>query len=59
MNGIQLLTFDQRIGFHGINNWETPVEGSPFASAYFCRDILPGDLIVEELHKYAKPIKNN
>jgi len=28
------------------------VEGSPFATAYFCRNILPKDLIIEKLNKY-------
>lgn len=50
-NGIQLLSFDQRIGFHNLNSMVYPIEGSPFASAYFCKDILPRDLIIEELHK--------
>lgn len=55
-NGIQLLSFDQRIGFHNIDNMDSPIEGSPFASAYFCRNILPKDLIIEELNKYEKPL---
>lgn len=54
--GIQLLSFDQRIGYHNIDNMDIPVEGSPFATAYFCRDILPKDLIVEEIKKYNKPL---
>lgn len=56
-NGIQLLAFEQRVGFHKTDNMETPVEGSPFASAYFCRDLLPKDLIIEKLEKYSKPLK--
>lgn len=55
-NGIQLLTFDQRIEFHRIDKMDIPVKGSPFASAYFCRDVLPRDLIVEKLEKYNKPL---
>ncbi len=55
-NGIQLLAFDQRVGFHNIDNLERPVEGTPFASAYFCRNILPKDLIIEQLKKYYKPL---
>lgn len=51
-NGIQLLTFDQRIGFHNDNNMNKTIEGSPFASGYFCRGVLPKDLIVESLKKY-------
>ena len=55
-NGIQLLAFDQRVGFHNVDNLERPVEGTPFASAYFCRNILPKDLIIEQLKKYYKPL---
>ena len=55
-NGIQLLSFDQRIGFHTPKSMTAPVEGSPFASAYFCRDFLPRDLIVERLNKYDRPL---
>ena len=55
-NGIQLLTFDQRIGFHNSNDIINPIEGSPFASAYFCRDLLPRDLIIEHLNKYSEPL---
>lgn len=52
--GIQILSFDQRIGFHSKSNMSFTTEGSPFATAYFCRDILPRDLIVEKLNKYDK-----
>lgn len=55
-NGIQLLIFDQRIGFHNPSNMITTIEGSPFASAYFCRDLLPKDLIIEHLNKYDAPL---
>lgn len=54
--GIQMLAFDSRIGFHNVNHMESPVEGSPFATAYFCKDILPKDLIVEALIKYEKAL---
>lgn len=55
-NGIQLLSFDQRIGFHTSKSMTEPVEGSPFASAYFCRDFLLRDLIVEKLDKYDRAL---
>ena len=55
-NGIQLLTFDQRIGFHSTKDSMNPVEGSPFASAYFCNGFLPRDLIVEELSAFERPL---
>lgn len=51
-NGIQLLSFDQRIGYHNLQSMDKPIEGSPFATAYFCKDILPKDLIIEKLDKY-------
>ena len=55
-NGIQLLAFDQRIEFHDPNNMGTPNKGAPFASAYFCRGVLPNDLILEHLNKYNRPL---
>lgn len=55
-NGIQILAFDQRIGFHDIKHMDAPIEGSPFASAYFCRNVLPRDLIVEKLIKYERSL---
>ena len=58
-NGIQLLAFDQRIGFHNSIDNISPVEGSPFASAYFCRDLLPKDLIIEHLNKYDEALNIN
>lgn len=32
------------------------IKGSPFATAYFCKDLLPRDLIVEELKFYEKSL---
>lgn len=54
--GIQLLSFDKRIAFHSSDSMEEYRKGSSFATAYFCRDILPRDLIVEELKEYRKPL---
>lgn len=56
-NGIQLLAFDARVDFHTNNNFETFTKGNHFASAYFCRDVLPKDLIVEKLYKYERPLR--
>ena len=55
-NGIQILAFSSRIGFHSLHKMDKPKEGSPFASAYFCRDVLPKDLIIENINKYSKPL---
>ena len=56
--GIQILTFDKRIGFHNPENMKEYKKGSSFATAYFCKDVLPKDLIVEELKEYQKALKN-
>lgn len=57
--GLQLLSFDQRIGYHNLNSMDKTVEGSPFATAYFCRNVLPKDLIIEKLGKFDKSLINN
>ena len=56
VKGIQLLSFDARIGFHNVDSMDKTIEGSPFASAYFCKDFLPKDLIVEILEKYDRKL---
>lgn len=54
--GLQLLSFDKRIGFHSTISMRK-ITGIPcFASAYFCRDFLPKDLIVESLHVFERPL---
>lgn len=55
--GIQILAFDKRIGFHNPQSMSKHKKGVSFATAYFCRDILPRDLILEELTEYEKPLK--
>lgn len=54
--GLQLLSFDQRIGYHNLNSMDKTVEGSPFATAYFCRNLLPRDLIIEKLDKFDRSL---
>lgn len=54
--GIQLLSFDSRISFHKPDSMDVVIKGSPFATAYFCKDLLPRDLIVEELKFYEKSL---
>lgn len=55
--GVQLLTFDARINFHKQDSMDVTVKGSPFATAYFCRDLLPKDLIVEKLEPYNRRLQ--
>ena len=57
-NGIQILAFDKRINYH-TNSMEHYTKGNHFASAYYCRDILPRDLILEELIEYDEPLLDN
>lgn len=54
--GVQLLAFDKRIGFHSPESMDE-ITGIPcFACGYFCRDFLPKDLIVEELKQFSRPL---
>lgn len=57
--GIQILAFDARVDFHTNFDFQNYTKGNHFASAYFCRDILPNDLILEKLEKYSRPLINN
>ena len=50
-NGLEYLGFDKRACFYTNNELEEIKFGNHFASAYFCRDILPKNLIFE----YLKP----
>ena len=50
-NNVQMLCFDQRIGFMDPDHMNKPVEGTSFASAYFCRDLLPTKLELRSLDK--------
>lgn len=52
--GCQLLCFDKRIDYHINGNLESTHKGNHFASAYFCRDLLPKDLIFKKLKKYTQ-----
>lgn len=54
--GIQLLSFDARVSYHDKDHMDAVVKGSPFATAYFCRDLLPKDLIIERLITYERPL---
>jgi len=55
-NEIQMLCFDQRIDFHTNGDMENYTKGTPFGSAYFCRNFLPTKLELRELHKYPKKL---
>lgn len=56
--GIQLLTFDTRIRFHNKDHMDEVIKENmtSFATAYFCRDLLPMDLIIEKLVTYERPL---
>ena len=49
--GLQLLVFDTRVGFHFCID-EDAYENCYFGSLYFCRNILPHDIIFKNLVKY-------
>lgn len=56
--GIQVLAFDARIRYFNTTTVmnDVPNQNTPFASAYFCRDLLLKDLILEKLNVYDKPL---
>lgn len=54
-DGIQMLSFDKRIGFH--EDPEKCKSWNSFATCYFCKDVLPNNLIIEELNKYDRPLR--
>lgn len=56
-NGIEILVFDKRIDYHTRGNFKTYTKGNHFASGYFCHNILPEKLILENLKKYEREIK--
>jgi hypothetical protein len=49
--GIEYLGFDRRIGFYGNGVLNSFKSGSPFASGYFCKDVLPEKLIFEKIEQ--------
>lgn len=55
-DSIQLLSFDERIEYHKPEDMLHTVKGNCFASAYFCKGVLPRDLILEHLDKYEEPL---
>lgn len=54
--GIQILAFDKGIAFHSPQSMRDYKKGVSFATVYSCHDILPRDLIIEELTEYGKPL---
>lgn len=59
VEGIQILSFDARVCYHDREHMDKVVKGSPFATAYFCKDILSKDLIIEKLNEYERPLIEN
>ena len=55
--GIQILAFDKRICYYRNGNFTECASSCSFASVYFCRDILPEKLILEELVKYERTLR--
>ena len=48
-NGLELLVFDDRIGYHTIDNMIESRKGNHFASIFFCWKVLPKQLIFEKI----------
>jgi hypothetical protein len=56
VGGIQMLSFDGRICYHTNGNFKNYTKGNHFASAYFCKNVLPEKLILEELKEYDREL---
>lgn len=54
--GCEMLCFDKRIDYHTNGNMEEYTTGNHFASAYFCRGLLPQNIIFRKLKKYKKSL---
>ncbi|MBP3431872.1 MAG: tRNA (adenine-N(6)-)-methyltransferase [Clostridia bacterium] len=54
--GCEILCFDKRIDYHTNGNMEIYTTGNHFASAYFCRGILPAPLVFRKLNKYNRTL---
>lgn len=52
LKGTQALIFDKRINFFKDKETKEIQKGVAFASVYICKDILPQNLIFEELEVY-------
>jgi len=55
--GLEILAFDKRVEFFTDGNFEKQKGQCHFASAYFCRDVLPEKLMFRELKPDGKPLK--
>lgn len=54
--GLQLLLFNQRVEYFKYPDFENVQKGISFSSAYFCRDLLPKDLIVEPITRVQRSL---
>ena len=57
-NDVQMLCFDSRIDFFTDGNMQSTTKGTPFGSAYFCRNFLPSKLELRRLNKYERALRN-
>lgn len=54
--GVELLSFDSRIGYHDQKTFQKYASSNHYGSAYFCRNVLPDKLVLRKLHKYQRPL---
>lgn len=53
--GMEYLGFCERIGYYTRGEFDAWKNGNHFASAYFCKDVLPEKMIFESLDKVQEP----
>lgn len=56
-HGLELLSFDSRVGYYTWKDFSKPKEGNYQASSYFCWNVLPEKLIIENLKKDKRSLK--
>jgi len=57
-NGLEYLGFNRRICFYINGNMEEWASGNHFASGYFCKDVLPSKMVLEELNPIQRQYKD-
>lgn len=55
-NNLQLLLFDSRIKYFSYPDFSAPQAGVSFGSAYFCKDLLPRDIVAERIQESKEPL---
>lgn len=56
-NNFEIMYFDKRVSYFKDYNDQKPSLNPPFSSVYLCHNILPKQIVFEELHKVENVLK--